>query len=421
MAQLSKGRVSRVEVFIWRGDDAPKRALPVLLKKARLHLRPQPTAETDAGKATLFNSAHQSKKNQVMGLWMEQENAILLAWGIFTPDGAPAADEASEGALGQALRRAGAATPDEDTPEPAPKAARRGGEENTENAPANAIVHNLDADARVVNVMGRVMPRTPAFPRLTPKPGTVRGYVYDSKGRPLKNASLGVRASLFTGAQARTDDKGYYEIVLPLGATQFYNAGYSVDYGEGSVSLGLHPADGEASASAPQGSGAVENFVLLPYGIADRAGAQDDPQYGNNYYGGSLSLIWYADEDPRFPDPKALPPDGTIEITLTPDGLLVDGSPARPIIVRKPVGRSVGLGLYVHNIPVGAYKIAARLVGGGALNLKEIGPAGRSFGISPKNANGTADLLFRPKTSSATMSVVAHGNWEPVKIQLQRP
>ncbi len=34
MAKLNKGRVRRVEVVIWRGGDAPKRALPGLLKKA---------------------------------------------------------------------------------------------------------------------------------------------------------------------------------------------------------------------------------------------------------------------------------------------------------------------------------------------------------------------------------------------------
>jgi hypothetical protein len=265
------------------------------------------------------------------------------------------------------------------------------------------------------------MPKVPAFPKLAPKPGLVRGYVYDTKGRPLKNAVLGVRASLFTGASAKTDAKGYYEIMPPLVATEFYKAAYPMDYGDGRAVLGLHAADGEADLDSAK-TGTVENFVMLPYGIGNRSGLQDSPHYSGNYYGGSLSLGWYADEDPRWPNARYLPPDGTIEITLTPDGPLVDGSPAHPIIIRKLVGKSVNTGMYVHNIPVGAYKMTARLVGGPRLNMHEIGPASRAFGITPKKANGTADLLLRPSTSDPDMAMKpGHGNWDPVKIQLERP
>jgi hypothetical protein len=329
---------------------------------------------------------------------MEQNSSILLAWGAFTRDGGAAAATPTDNDDAPAAADDDSAT---DVPPPAFKASRRsggGGEENAENAPANAIVHNVGDDrfeTEVVNVMGRAMPKVPAFPKLAPKPGVIRGYVYDTKGRPLKNAVIGVRASLFTGASGKTDAKGYYEITPPLMATEFYKAAYPMDYGDGRAVLGLHPADGEADLDSAK-VGTVENFVMMPYGIGDRAGVQDRPHYSGNYYGGSLSLGWYADEDPRFPDATKLPPDGTIEITFTPDGSLVDGSPARPIIIRKLVGRGVNTGLYVHNIPVGGYKMTARLVGGPALNLKEIGPAGRAFGISPENG----DRRGRPAPAS---------------------
>jgi hypothetical protein len=424
MAQLNKGRVSRVEVVIWRGGDAPKRALPGLLKKAGYTYAPLHTAENDAGKATLFTSVRDNKKSELLGLWMERNSSILLAWGAFTRDGGAAAATPTDN------DDAPAAADDDssatDVPPPASKASRHsgGGEENAENAPANAIVHNVGDDrfeTEVVNVMGRAMPKVPAFPKLAPKPGVIRGYVYDTKGRPLKNAVIGVRASLFTGASGKTDAKGYYEITPPLMATEFYKAAYPMDYGDGRAVLGLHPADGEADLDSAK-VGTVENFVMMPYGIGDRAGVQDRPHYSGNYYGGSLSLGWYADEDPRFPDATKLPPDGTIEITLTPDGPLVDGSPARPIIIRKLVGRSVNTGMYVHNIPIGAYKMTARLVGGGPLKMQEIGPASRAFGISPKTATGAADLLLRPSTADPDMAMKpGQGNWDSVTLRLERP
>jgi hypothetical protein len=412
LANLNKGRVSRVEVVIWRGDDAPKRALPGLLKKAGYSYAPQPTAETDAGKATLFSSAHDSKKNDLLGLWMEQKGAILLAWGVFTPDAAAAAAD------------------EDDAPVPAPKATPRrssGNEDDGAPAPApGAIVNNLDADAQVVNVMGRTMPRIPAFPKLAPKPGFVRGYVYDANGKPLPGARLGVRSTaaggFYSGAQGKADAKGYYEIAVPWGAAHFYNAGYATDYGEGRAALGLHPADGEADGFASN-VGEVENFVLLPYGIGDRDGVQENPRYSGNYYGGTMVLSWNVDDDPRWPDPKKLPPGTQFEVTLTPDGPLVDGSRGRTIVIRKPATHNVGfLGqLYVNNIPVGSYRITAKLLGGGALKMKETRHGGSAFGIAPKEATGTATLLLRPSSAKADGVPARHSQWEHLSITLERP
>ncbi len=310
---------------------------------------------------------------------------------------------------------------------PAPAAGGAADAAPAAHAPAGAITLSLDAKAYTVNVMGKAMPGIPAFPKLAPKPGFVRGYVYDTHGKPLAGAKLGVRSTatggFYSGAQGKSDAKGYYEIAVPFGAAHFYNAGFAVDYGEGRAALGLHPADGEEDGFASN-VGEVENWVLLPYGVADREGVQENPKYCNNYYGGTVILGWYADEDPRGPDPKKLPPDGQFEVTLTPEGPLVDGSRGRPIVIRKPSTHNVGfLGqLYVNNIPVGSYRIAAKLVGGGALKMKEVGPnGGAAFGIAPKEATGTASLLLRPDSGKADEAGKAHGNWEHIQINLERP
>src|SRR3954467_11883560 len=57
------------------------------------------------------------------------------------------------------------------------------------------IVVNVAASKREINVMGRIMPKVPAMPHLSVKPNIVRGYVYDSHGKPLKGAVIGVRSS----------------------------------------------------------------------------------------------------------------------------------------------------------------------------------------------------------------------------------
>ena len=254
----------------------------------------------------------------------------------------------------------------------------------------------------------------------------MRGYVYDTKGNPLKGARIGARSTaaggFYSGAQGKTDDKGYYEIEVPWGAAHFYCAGYAVDYDEGRAAMGLHPADGESDGFATN-VGEVENFVLLPYGIADRDAIQDDPRYLNNYYGGNIILSWSVNSGSTlFDSPQNLSNDSVIEVTLTPEGPLVDGSPSRPIVIRKTVSADAPTQLYVNNIPACAYKITANLVGGGALRMKEAGPnRNKGFGIEPKEVTGQAALLLRPSGAKAESALARHGNWEQVSIVLERP
>jgi hypothetical protein len=284
----------------------------------------------------------------------------------------------------------------------------------------------VDASAYIVNVMkGIAPPKFPVFPKVAAKPGTVRGYVRDAKGRPLKGAKIGVRSTatggFYSGGSTKSDDKGFYEVQVPLGVAHFYCAGYAVDYGEGRAAMGLHPADGDAESFAST-KGAVKNWVMLPYGIADRDGVQENPRYCNNYYGGTVIFSWYVDDDGGFSQPTRIPDKSEIEITLTPTGPLVDGSKARPIVLRKAISGSASSQLYVNNIPVGAYKMAAKIVGGGPLRMREVGPNGGSaFGIEPKDAKGEANLLLRPAGAKPESAGAMHGNWDHISVALERP
>lgn len=164
-------------------------------------------------------------------------------------------------------------------------------------ASGEKIVLNMKRDQPFVNVMGSEMPAMPDFPKLSPKAGKVRGYVKDWSGKPLAGAEIGVRASYFagqySGAQGKTGADGYYEFVVPKGSAHYYNAGYQLDWGEGIAAVGLHPADGKLDSFTTM-DGAVENFVLLPYGITSRENLSENAHLAATYYGGTLRISYYT-------------------------------------------------------------------------------------------------------------------------------
>lgn len=296
---------------------------------------------------------------------------------------------------------------------------------STADAAAGPIVVNADDTVREVNVMGKGLPKFPAAPQVAVKRGIVRGYVRDSKGHPLKGAVIGVRSSEFggyySGASGKTDAHGYYEIKAPQGSGSFYCAGYVADYGDGIAAFGLHPEDGDTGSFVVT-SGLVKNWVLLPYGVADRAGAQDSPHYAGNYYGGTIILGWHVDEDSANPNPSYVPIGSTIEITLTPTSPLIDGSRGREIVVRRPVVSEVHNSLYINNVPVAEYKISAKLEDGTVLRLKETGMySSQAFGLSPKQATGEATLLLKAGGAKANLATAAHGNWTEFQVMVERP
>lgn len=393
------GPLGELELLVWRDGETARQAVLELLKKAGYGYEARDALKLDGGQIVPFLCTRPDGEGKVLAMWIEQKENLMLAWARAGGDGASAPAIA---------------------PQSAPAAPRGAAE-----APGEVISLQLDPGTFYVNVMKGAMPRLPQFPPLSKKAGVVRGYVYDTQGRPLKGAKLGARSTavggFYSGSSATTDEKGYYEITAPAGVAHFYCAGYAVEHGEGLAAMGLHPADGSAGNFATP-NGEVENFVLLPYGIADRAKAQDDPRAGGNYYGGAVVLGWTIDDDRGiFSSPSYLPNNATIEFTLTPDGPLVDGSRGRPILIRKTISAASPSQLYVNNIPAGPYQVSAKLVGGGPLRLKETGPyANRAFGLEPKQAAGPARLMLRPSTADAGSVPAAYGSWSQISITLER-
>ncbi len=385
--------------------------------------------DAKAGSFT-FLTAMQTKptRRALIGFWVPTEDALILAWTEMLPADAepakndPANTESEKPAAGEhsILNKL---QPNPIIAVPVPEQYETAA---SNSIPVSALTFTLTPSQYYVNVMKNALPPLPAFAKLTAKPGVVRGYVKDSKGHPLVGAVIGVRSSaaggFYSGASAKSNASGYYEVAVPWGAASFYTASYSRDYGEGRAAFGLHPADGEADSFATA-NGLVENWVLLPYGVGDRDAASDQPQYSGNYYGGSLSVSYWV-ADPRFEGDKNLPDGSDLEVTLTPEGTLIDGGAGKTIVVRRPVKEGSRSSFYINNVPVGTYKISARLITGNgsqALHLKETGPnVSQPFGLEPKEGATSAVLTFRPGGAKAGMSPAARGNWDSLTVSVTR-
>ncbi|WP_225000297.1 carboxypeptidase-like regulatory domain-containing protein [Cesiribacter sp. SM1] len=281
----------------------------------------------------------------------------------------------------------------------------------------------VSAQDDYLNVMESMMPRVPNFPQVSVKEGKVRGFVADLNGNPLAGAFVGVRSSAvggyYSSASAETDENGYYEILVPWGATHFWSGGYTIDYGTGRAALSLYPADSKLE-SFESTTGKVKNFVLLSYGLADADHRAEKPWSSGGYFGGALFLNYnIGDPDDIWAARGSLPPDAEILITLTPLETLYGES--RSFVITKKVGST---SLSLNNIPIGRYTISASLKDGRQLKLRQTGPYVSTYphhGLKPKEATGSAEVLFTPMGVEASSALPNYGGWRPVDIKLELP
>lgn len=290
---------------------------------------------------------------------------------------------------------------------------------------ASAQTFNLSATDENVNVMGDQMPPLPSFPALTKKSGKVRGYVKDTNGNFLRGAGISL-GSIRIGysrliKETVTDSKGYYELDLPLNSNKFQYAAYTVDYGAGKAAMALHPADGSLDDNPP-GEGGIENFVLLPYGIADRAMLAENSNYGASFYGGSIALfidVGYVGASESI-NKGRFSPGSTIEITLTPAGNTIDGSASKTFVIRKKIDENTRNELFINNVPVAKYKISVK-TNGKPVGMKQRLPENSIFGIKPVEASGEAEMLFYPSSAKPSEIGAGSGGWQRVEIYLIAP
>ncbi|MDP2996650.1 MAG: hypothetical protein Q8N47_04115 [Bryobacterales bacterium] len=197
---------------------------------------------------------------------------------------------------------------------------------------------------------GPAQRRLPSLSPLQPKPGWAIGRAVDARGQPLENFEVTVRRGTIQTFGLYASDtfratNGRYEIELPKGIFQV--VGYVTAPYEGQTyRIDLQPLDGQDwRISSPSDKGIVKDFVLLGSGL--RAGQQPN-EWGTSNIGGAPTV-----EDARF----SLPPGTVAEVTLTPMGPLLDGSPGRVVT------RSGAIVFTITDVPLGKYAVSVRIGG----------------------------------------------------------
>jgi hypothetical protein len=334
----------RVEVWAWRGDNyradrvsfaksGVKRALTAAgytvtdiddselrdvnvfahfdLEDNTLLFRPSTTK-----RASYFCAKNETKGQTLLGAWLEDDDALAVGFLPVEFKG---------------------------NPKPAALPAVSG---------ANVVL------VKDINDTTKGLPPTklPVFPALAKKPGTVRGYVKDSGGRPIAGAEIAVYSSAGGGFRTthkgRSNANGLYEVPLPIGIAEIADAQCNVTYNGVNYKLPLLDATGDKTAFDPK-TGRIENFVLRTEGE----------------FGGTIRVHDNVNK-------------GTLEITLTPVGRLLDGSEGRTFVYRYDASDVRGE-TYLNGMPLGRYKLTARLLDNGEALPMQVS---RTFGTEAERA-----------------------------------
>lgn len=215
----------------------------------------------------------------------------------------------------------------------------------------------------------------PDMPEPEPEKGYVTGKVVDTKGKPLSGVEIVIDNTYLYNSNlvGATDEEGNYKIKLSAG-TFFAYAEFRKNYNGKTYEIELHPETNEGFAQ----DGALRNFQWKMTG--------KKPGTSSDYYGGMIELNSAIGS--MIADPE------NIEFTLTPVGVLIDGSEGS-VIKMKPGQPRTDSYSKLLDIPIGKYKITAHYqgeLGDFPLKLRNDSDSNSSF------AN-TLEFDFEPQTS----------------------
>ncbi|SMB96963.1 carboxypeptidase-like regulatory domain-containing protein [Deinococcus hopiensis] len=210
-------------------------------------------------------------------------------------------------------------------------------------------------------------------------PNTVSGRVVDERGKPVVGVKIIIAPAMFRGTIfTSTDAQGRYQSTELNPATNpYYVTAYKeVKYHDQRYCLRMagdpEPYQDALNAKA----GAVRNFVWRIHGESDMPSST----YGGDTWGGTLAFERVYTDDAHVIDR-----DATVEVTLVPDGPLIDGSKGTAIARTLPVSKGLG------DIPVGYYKVSASLKNAdGTKTPLQVGQ-----GSQKEQLGKTTMLLFR--------------------------
>lgn len=172
------------------------------------------------------------------------------------------------------------------------------------------------------------------------EPNVAKGRVTNSAGEPIAGALVDLKNTLFYGssAEVKTKKDGTYRVELARG-TWHASAHANVTYNKQKYRIDLCPDSDDDFANT---DGVVRNFTFKLTG---------EKENGLGTYGFPV-IVYAVPGDYSFQETD-------VELTLTPDGPLVDGSKGQVITgkcVHTPDGTAI------KDVPMGRYKVKARVV-----------------------------------------------------------
>lgn len=172
-----------------------------------------------------------------------------------------------------------------------------------------------------------------------PQTGFLTGTVKDTKGNPMPGITVLADNTLYYNSYKTgvTDANGKYRISLPNGTYAAY-AEFQKDYNDKTYTIKLH-ADNTNPFSQ---DGAVVNFQWKLTGKIPG---------GNGLRSGGTVMV------DSYPGSTIYDPEN-IEFTLTPQGVLIDGSTGSVIRMKPGQPQTDEYGKLV-DIPIGRYKLTA--------------------------------------------------------------
>lgn len=254
----------------------------------------------------------------------------------------------------------------------------------------------------------------------SPVAGHIKGKVVNSRGQGLQGVKVSFNTVTFgggvsTAATATTTADGTYDVELPKG-NYGVKAEYTITYNGRQYREYMSPDDGvNGELIHDSEKGYVKNFTWKISGeIPGYAHVPGEP----HHYGGFIDLQHegaynYANGQSQTPVVEPIPLGSKVEVTLTPDGPLLDGSQGQAITRTHQIGAGetywYSSEYDLMDIPVGRYNVSAVLIetNGGRRNLRVSTLAGNNSSIKPSTPGTTALLEFWP----TDFSTLTHGTW----------
>ena len=189
------------------------------------------------------------------------------------------------------------------------------------------------------------------------KAGHLTGKLADAQGKPLSNVTIKVVGYSTNGEVVRKEKviKGpasEYDIEVPDGKYDTPTARIALEYNDRWYDLPLAAADGtrEWNEQHDSSQGLVRDFVWKISGRSPYGGANEP----GGYWGGTVMF-----------DIGALVGDfASMEVTLTPNGPLIDGSEGKPLSFQRKLPWSKKEDHYLFDVPIGRYTATARVLFG---------------------------------------------------------